>query len=64
LALVPLGVLLKTELRINPETLPIAVIVLPARTNRLADLRPLVPALLAAINQVRPGTLQFVADDR
>jgi hypothetical protein len=27
----------------NPETLPIAVIVLRARTNRLADLRPLGP---------------------
>jgi len=46
----------------NPETLAIAVIVLRARRNRLADLRPLVPALLVAINQVRPGALQVVGD--
>jgi len=46
----------------NPETLAIAVIVLRARRNRLVDLRPLVPALLAAINQVRPGALQVVGD--
>jgi predicted nuclease of predicted toxin-antitoxin system len=39
---------------------PIAVIVLRARTNRLADLRPLVPALLAAIQAARPGGAQIV----
>jgi hypothetical protein len=33
----------------------IAVLVLHARTNRLADLRPLVPNLLNAIAAARPG---------
>ena len=33
----------------NVAALPIAVVVLHARTNRLADLRALVPQLLAAI---------------
>ena len=38
----------------------IAVVVLRARTNRLSDLRPLVPALLAFIPTVRPGTVTQV----
>jgi hypothetical protein len=33
----------------NLSSFPIAIIVLRARTNRLADLRPLVPALLATL---------------
>lgn len=44
----------------NVARLPIAIIALQARTNRLADLRPLVPRLLAAIETVRPGTAEFV----
>jgi hypothetical protein len=38
----------------------IAVIVLRARSNRLTDLKPLVPALLEAIAAAKPGSLQFV----
>jgi hypothetical protein len=38
----------------------ITIIVLRAKTNRLSDLRPLVPRLLAAINSAEIGTLQFV----
>lgn len=34
---------------------PFAVVVLRARTNRLADLRGLVPALLSALLTLRPG---------
>lgn len=40
--------------------LPFGVILLVAPSNRLADLRPLVAALLAAIPQARPGVLQRV----
>jgi hypothetical protein len=40
----------------------ITIIVLRAKTNRLSDLRPLVPRLLAAINSAEIGTLQFVED--
>jgi predicted nuclease of predicted toxin-antitoxin system len=39
----------------NLDMLPIAVVVLSAPTNRLADLRPLVPSLLAAIASAAPG---------
>jgi hypothetical protein len=39
----------------NVGMLTIAVIVLQAPTNRLADLRPLVPQLLAAIDSAKPG---------
>jgi hypothetical protein len=39
----------------NLDVLPIAVIVLSAPTNRLADLRPLVPQLLTAIASAAPG---------
>jgi len=38
----------------------IAVIVLRARTNRLADLRPLVPQLLEALQQTAPGEVTWI----
>ncbi|MFL4969607.1 MAG: DUF5615 family PIN-like protein [Xanthobacteraceae bacterium] len=44
----------------NLDTLPIAVVVLRAKTNRIADLRPLVPNLLAAIESAVTGDLKFI----
>jgi predicted nuclease of predicted toxin-antitoxin system len=44
----------------NLVVFPIAVIVLRARTNRLAHLRPLVPALLAALRSPTPGIAQVI----
>jgi hypothetical protein len=44
----------------NLVSLPIAVVVLQAKTNRLADLRPLVPKLLTAIEFAQPGATKFV----
>jgi hypothetical protein len=38
----------------------IAVIVLRARTNRLADLRPLVPQLLEALQQTAPREVTWI----
>jgi hypothetical protein len=38
----------------------IALVILQARSNRLADLRPLVPNLLAAIEATPPGTAKFI----
>ena len=35
----------------------IAVVVVVARTNRLKELRPLVPAILAALQRVKQGEL-------
>lgn len=46
----------------SAQSLTIPVIVLRARTNRLADLRGLVPQLLAAIASARPGPAAFVGD--
>jgi hypothetical protein len=39
---------------------PIAVVILHAKTNRLADLRHLVPGLLSALESVQPGTPTLV----
>ena len=38
----------------------IAVILLRARTNRLADLRPLVPQLLEALEQAARGEVTWI----
>jgi hypothetical protein len=46
--------------QVDVTLFPIAVIVLRANTNRLTDLRPLVPRLLAAIESAKPGTVSFV----
>ena len=48
----------------NVESFPLAVIVLQAPTNRLADLRPLVPSLLAAVAPLRPATVTFIGRDQ
>jgi hypothetical protein len=44
----------------NLRSLPLAVIVLHARTNRLADLRPLLPKLLDAVGSAKRGVLSTV----
>jgi predicted nuclease of predicted toxin-antitoxin system len=40
---------------------PFAVIILRAKTNRLVDLLPLVPALRHAIAELRPGQVRELA---
>lgn len=47
----------------NLDSFPIAVVVLQAKTNRLADLRPLVPNLLVAIKSAVPGATKFIGAD-
>lgn len=44
----------------NLPLLRIAVFVLSARTNRLADLKPLAPKLLAFLADPHPGTVTVV----
>jgi hypothetical protein len=44
----------------NLASLPIAVIILHARTNRLADLKVLIPSLLTAIKTAQRGRVQNV----
>ena len=41
----------------NPETLPLTVAVLKARSNRLEDLEPLVPMLLRQLSESKAGAL-------
>jgi len=41
----------------NLAQLGVGIAVLIARTNRIEDLRPLLPALLAGIPNIRPGQL-------
>jgi hypothetical protein len=47
----------------NLDSVSLAVIVLRAKTNRLADLRPLVPSLLVAIESALPGVAKFIGAD-
>jgi predicted nuclease of predicted toxin-antitoxin system len=44
----------------NLALLPISVFVLHTKTNRLSDLRPLVPRLLAAIEKAPRGVAQII----
>jgi hypothetical protein len=46
----------------NVRTLRIAVVVLRPRTNRLADIVPLVPNLLKAIGSAKPGLVTIVSE--
>ena len=44
----------------NLPAFAIAVIVLRASSNRLADLKPLIPELLACISSAKKGTVEYV----
>jgi len=44
----------------NLPAFSIAVIVLRAKTNRLADLQPLVPKLLVSIPTAKPGSVTYI----
>ena len=44
----------------NIDRFAIAVVALRAASNRLADTRPLMPALLAGLSQIKPGTVTFL----
>ncbi len=39
----------------NRKQLEIAVLAMPAKSNRLADLKPLVPQVLRALEHLKPG---------
>ena len=45
----------------NVAGFDIAVITLAGRTNRVADLKPLIPEVLRILGQVRPGEVARVA---
>lgn len=52
------------EYQQNLATLPMAVLVILAPTNRLADMAPMVPAILRALEQLPARTLQRVEAQR
>ena len=49
------------EFQQNISTLPFAVILVRAISNRMIHLRPLIPAILVAVNAAKPGGLQRVS---
>ena len=44
----------------NPSAVSIAIVVLRARSDRLADLKPLIPKLLRAIQVAKPGNVELI----
>jgi hypothetical protein len=48
--------------QLNLTSYSIAVVVLRAKSNRLAELRPLAPQLLKVLNSARPGRPLFVGE--
>jgi predicted nuclease of predicted toxin-antitoxin system len=42
------------------STLPFGIVLVRARSNRIQDLRPLVPSILSALDAVSPGRIQRV----
>ena len=49
------------EYQQNLATLPVAVVIVLARTNRMQDMAPAVPRILTALGELVPGTLLKVA---
>ena len=49
------------EYQQNRATLPIAVLIVLAHSNRMADMEPVVPNVLKALSELQPRTLQKVA---
>ena len=48
------------EFQQNLSALPIAVLVVGARSNRMRDIEPLAPDILAALSHLRPRSLTKV----
>ncbi len=44
----------------NLALLGVAVLILRAKTNSYPDLKPLVPQILSALNQIQPGEIVIV----
>ena len=50
----------KLEREQNLTALPFGVVLIVARSNRVQDLLPLVPAVLVALDRIQPGQLEQV----
>lgn len=53
----------KLEREQDLRSLSMAVVVLGAKSNRLTDLQPLVPQLLAALHACKPGSVMHLGGD-
>jgi hypothetical protein len=51
----------KLEFQQNLATLPVAVLVVEAISNRMEHLEPVVPKILRVLNHIPPRTLRKVA---
>jgi hypothetical protein len=49
------------EYQQNLAALPVAILIVLARSNRIEDLAPAVPAILAALADLTPRTLRKIA---
>ena len=49
------------EYQQNLATLPVAILIVLARSNRMEDLAPAVPAILSALAEIPPRTLRKIA---
>jgi Domain of unknown function (DUF5615) len=50
------------EFQQNLSALPIAILIVLAKSNRMEDMRPLVPAILTELNHLPPKALRKVGD--
>ena len=48
------------EFQQNLSALPIAIVVIVAKSNRMKDIEPLVPEILKALNHLPPKTLRKI----
>lgn len=48
------------EFQQNLATLPVSILIVQARSNRLEDLRPVIPNILIALTDQPPRTLRKV----
>ena len=48
------------EFQQHIAVLPFAIVIVRAPSNRMQDLRPLVPSILAAFRAIRPGVIQRI----
>lgn len=44
----------------NLRTLPLAIAILVAKSNRIQSLKPLIPDILAALGQIEPRTIVHI----
>ena len=49
------------EYQQNLATLPVAILIVLARSNRIEDLAPAVPVILEALDQLMPRTLRKIS---